>query len=257
MLLAWRSISLAPDSTRPSNLNASILPGLTLQRRVTRLTLRGLCTTMPPASPVAPALDALQFTVHESGDTAKASVEEIFASGSFCIFSDGSSLREGAGAAAVARSHDGKRLQTRRLYLGTRDSHDQAAFEAEIVGTILALDIIRGQSHHTSAYLFVDCQRAINAIRSPTGISQSSTQHLLCTFHQELLRILNRRLNLLRLVHIHWVPGHEDIPGNDCADSEAKRAAQGNSLALELPIRLQKLSTAFHTRSDSALTEAM
>ncbi|KAJ7124373.1 hypothetical protein C8R44DRAFT_585344, partial [Mycena epipterygia] len=30
-------------------------------------------------------------------------------------------------------------------------------------------------------------------------------------------------------LHIAWIPGHQDVEGNEAVDAEAKRAAQGES----------------------------
>ncbi|KLO03721.1 hypothetical protein SCHPADRAFT_798625, partial [Schizopora paradoxa] len=67
------------------------------------------------------------------------------------------------------------------------------------------------------AHIFIDCQPAISAIRSP---STQPAQYLLRIFHDTLSRLHRLRKSLA--IHIHWVPGHEDIAGSDAADDEVK-----------------------------------
>ncbi|KLO09436.1 hypothetical protein SCHPADRAFT_795491, partial [Schizopora paradoxa] len=109
---------------------------------------------------------------------------------------------------------------------------EHTVFEAEIVGAILGLDIIRATPRLTATHLFIDCQPAISALQSP---SSQPAQYLLDVFHKTLAQIRMARRSLR--IHIHWVPGHEDIEGSDVADSEAKQAAKGRSLPLGSPIR--------------------
>lgn len=95
-------------------------------------------------------------------------------------------------------------------------------FEAEVCGALLGLDLIRATPRATRATLFIDCQPAISAIRTPKA---QPGQYLLDTFRTELQRLQKQRQNLR--LEIHWVPGHEDIEANEWVDAEAKTAAQG------------------------------
>ena len=56
------------------------------------------------------------------------------------IYSDGSGFEEKVGSAAVTHDDTGRRL-TRRLYLGKLAHH--TVYESEVVGIMLAADIIR------------------------------------------------------------------------------------------------------------------
>lgn len=121
----------------------------------------------------------------------------------------------------------------RRFYLGTTQEH--TVFEAEVCGALLGLDLIRATPRATRATLFIDCQPAISAIKTPKA---QSGQYLLDTFRTELQRLQKQRQNLQ--LEIYWVPGHEDIEANEWVDVEAKTAAQGPEA--NQPGRLRRLT---------------
>ncbi|KAJ7659008.1 hypothetical protein B0H17DRAFT_873695, partial [Mycena rosella] len=110
---------------------------------------------------------------------------------------------------------------------------EHTVFESEIVGTILALDIIKDTPRLTDVDIFTDCQPAIIALSDPKA---QPGQYLLATFHSLLLRLLRARPTLK--VRMHWVPAHVGIAGNKCVDARAKQAAQGASSPLTLRIPL-------------------
>ncbi|KLO09562.1 hypothetical protein SCHPADRAFT_804613, partial [Schizopora paradoxa] len=112
---------------------------------------------------------------------------------------------------------------------------EHTVFEGEVTGAILALDIIKSIPRASKAHVFIDCQPAISAIQSP---SAQPAQYLLRFFHDSLYRLHRLRKSLE--IHIHWVPGHEDIEGSDAADDEAKKAAQGLSLSTPSTLREQQ-----------------
>ena len=39
-------------------------------------------------------------------------------------------------------------------------------------------------------------------------------------------------------IHVHWVPGHQDIRGNELADKQAKEAAAEASRKDDIPIEM-------------------
>lgn len=55
------------------------------------------------------------------------------------------------------------------------------------------------------------------------------------------------------LLHIHWVPGREDISESDWADSEAKAAARGSTFSISP--RLKRLLSPLPPSSAAALVE--
>lgn len=160
---------------------------------------------------------------------------------SFCVYSDGSGIDEGIGSAAVALPHQ-RGLpagHVSRLRLGT--TQNQIVFGAEVVGTVLALGIIRRATRIQSATILLDNQPAISSLRD---YRPKPGQYLTSCFNQEVERLLKAKPHLS--IHVAWVPGHQDVEGNERADEEAKRAARGESSAsAELPRSLAKLTPTF------------
>ena len=78
-------------------------------------------------------------------------------------------------------------------------------------------------SHQTyTAIIFTDNQAAIQACSAP---GRSSGQYIL----SEITRTASQLQECGWDIQLYWLPGHEGIHGNECADTLAKEAA--NSLA--------------------------
>ncbi|KLO07874.1 hypothetical protein SCHPADRAFT_806545, partial [Schizopora paradoxa] len=71
------------------------------------------------------------------------------------VYSDGSGYKGSIGAAAVAQGADNQ-LWVHHCYLGTDKSH--TVIEGELVGAILALDIIASEPQITMAQILLDNQ---------------------------------------------------------------------------------------------------
>lgn len=110
--------------------------------------------------------------------------------------------------------------EIRRVYLGSDSEH--TVYEGELTGTIIALDIIRNTPRITSSTILLDNQSAITSIAKP---APKPGQYLVEEFHRQLRSILKARPRLR--IHLMWVPGHSDNPGNELADDAAKAASEG------------------------------
>ena len=140
------------------------------------------------------------------------------------VYSDGSALHGKVGAAAIL-FRQGSPPCTMHLYLGPEEEH--TVHEAELVGILLALQLISTEKHRSTSFAIgVDNQAAIQAFDS--GL-RSPGHHLA----REAIRVANqiqkRRSKAKYSLTIRWVVGHEGIPGNEAADIEAKKAARGLS----------------------------
>jgi len=149
------------------------------------------------------------------------------------IFTDGSGYQGGIGAAAVLRRR-GKPERVLRYHLGS-DKH-YMVFNGEQVGMLLGVELLNRERYVCSVYMGVDNQAAIQAT---TAFSPSSSHSLTDMFLISLDKTIKKH-NLDRL-SICWVPGHTNIAGNKSVDKEAKKAAEGNSSAVDqLPTLLTR-----------------
>ncbi|GAA6043227.1 hypothetical protein NBRC10512_007452 [Rhodotorula toruloides] len=148
-------------------------------------------------------------------------VRDLDAVGSLAAYSDGSLLETRAGASAVVRFGGGEdELWGKKA---RAMGQLQSVYSAELEGARLALDGIQQSLSTTpapSATLFIDNQ---SVVRSPFDPSPTAGQSA---------RLALRAL-ALALEHDHpdarltlqWLAGHLEVPGNELADEEAKRAA--------------------------------
>ncbi|KAG2744264.1 hypothetical protein P692DRAFT_201682902, partial [Suillus brevipes Sb2] len=106
--------------------------------------------------------------------------------------------------------------------LGSEKEH--TVYEAEIVGMILAIELLREAGGEGTMALGMDNQAAIrvtNAFQSQPG------HYLVDKLHDDLKTLLLERDS--RKLTIRWTPGHMGIAGNEAADECAKRAARGDA----------------------------
>jgi ribonuclease HI len=154
------------------------------------------------------------------------------------VYSDGSMHGGKVGAAAVLY-RNGKYSRSLRLHLGEASKY--TTYEAELVGMLLGIHLIKMEKKgKVKCAIGVDNQAAIQAIESELT---NPGQHLAAEF----LRVANQ-VALARSggrhkyeLSVRWTAGHVGIVGNERADREAKKAAEGNSSErLQLPKYFRK-----------------
>ncbi|KAJ7153137.1 hypothetical protein C8R43DRAFT_1126977 [Mycena crocata] len=112
-------------------------------------------------------------------------------------------VQGGVGVAAVSWASGGESYRTKHL----EDECDHTVFESEVVGAILALDIIMGTPRLTDVDVFTDCQPALLALATP---NRQPGQYLLAAF-QSLHRLL-LCARLTSKIRFHWVPVNSMSP---------------------------------------------
>ena len=152
------------------------------------------------------------------------------------VYSDGSAHSGKVGAAAILK-REGHPDRALKLHLGTTGQH--TVYEAELVGMILGLHLIKTERRNTTkCVLNVDNQAALKSIKTKMN---KSGQHLAAIVHQMAAKLHESRgKNKFRLT-FRWTAGHVEITGNEDADKLAKTAADGESSTKDtLPSCLRK-----------------
>ena len=178
---------------------------------------------------------SIPATKEESKNIDRSAREEIK------VYTDGSIHRDKVGAAAVMY-RKGKRTRTLRLHLGAASDH--TIYEAELVGLLMGIYMIKTEKKgKTACAIGADSQAAIQALESELT---SPGQHLAAEFLDLARQVALSRSGGTRdgnsyKLTVRWTAGHIGIKGNESADSEAKKAAAGLSTArADLPPYVRK-----------------
>jgi ribonuclease HI len=135
------------------------------------------------------------------------------------IYTDGSGHDGHVGAAIYSptlRTAKGK-------YVGTDETHN--VYAAELMAIQMAVSLTEEKiEEYTNVHIFTDNQSAIQAIESPR---KQSGQYII----KGIIDITDRihAIKPTTNIRIEWVPGHENIDGNEQADQAAKTAATPNA----------------------------
>ena len=152
------------------------------------------------------------------------------------VFSDGSAQNGKVGAAAVLIRKN-RPDRTLHLHMGSEAHH--TVHEAEIAGILLALHLISMEKRNsTSCAIAVDNQAAIQAFNAEM---KRPGHHLARETLKNAFQIQKRKKKTKFKLTLRWTAGHVGIDGNEKADCEAKKAANGStSPAKQLPRYLRK-----------------
>jgi len=134
------------------------------------------------------------------------------------FYTDGSGIEGHIGAAAYCP----QTCATKQQYLGTDST--QNVYVAELYAVKLAIDMAQDlPTCYRKCVIYADSQPAIKATSSP---SRQSGQSVICAVLESVDSLKSQQPDLE--ISLVWVPGHEDIPGNEKADEMAKEAAKSN-----------------------------
>ena len=144
-------------------------------------------------------------------------MEEAADNSDIKVYSDGSHFEGGVGAAALLY-RNGEEKDVVRAYLGTEDEH--MVFEVELVGEIMAAKLLKREKGW-KFMIGLDNQAAIQTTMQE---KQISGQYLIDILHEQMRAV--EQFQKKRITLMRWVPGHENIQGNERSDQEAKQAAK-------------------------------
>jgi ribonuclease HI len=170
----------------------------------------------------------------------------------FRVFTDGSGIDGNAGASAVL-FRDDHEVKTLRYQLGPLTEH--TVYEAEAVAATMGLYLLKTETpSRLPAQEYVEIGIDNHAvIRAKHDENPHSGSHLLRHIREQADAV-KAKMYKPRKLRMVWIPGHEDILGNERADEEAKDAAHGNeSMPKDLPKYLRKKPL---PRNKSAVAQA-
>ena len=137
------------------------------------------------------------------------------------VFTDGSALGNpgptGAGGVVYL---DGYEASPVLLKKGVSPYSNN--FTGELVGIEISLEFIAGVNNieNRDIHIFTDCQ---GAIVSAFGNQIPANKIEIITSIKQHINQISEKGNK---IHVHWVPGHKDILGNELADQQAKAGAK-------------------------------
>jgi ribonuclease HI len=117
------------------------------------------------------------------------------------------------------------------FHLGTLERHTN--YEAEAVGLLLAMWMLQNQHvmGRLNVSIYVDSQALLKAIKKG---AVGPGQYLIEAVIRQAEKV--NQVEDRSKLRVRWISTHSEVMGNERADAEAKRAAQGlSSLAHMLP----------------------
>ena len=231
------SIKADPPKKHPSPL-ANLLRIFKLRtKNIETITPRAQCNIRQP-----------NYLVNVAGSREESIKQEKEDKADYKIFSDGSGMDEGVGAAAILYSK-GRLTPIRELkyFLGSPSKHN--TYEAEAVGAILATWILNRSPETVgkNVSLYIDNQAIISSMKN---LKASSGQYLI----KQLTLLAN---NLGCNLAVKWISSHSKVRGNEKVDELAKNAANRHSserarlpqiLRSPLPISASATRQTFHSK---------
>ena len=138
-----------------------------------------------------------------------------------CFYTDGS-LLEGKAGTGIYVCREDEMVHESKYYLGT----EAEVFDAELYGILKAKDIATHITRYediTDVWIFCDNQSAVRRMSDKRPIP--GQEYILKT-HTSAEVLKSRGIT----VHIHWVPGHVQVKGNEKAEALAKQGTEGKRL---------------------------
>ncbi len=162
-----------------------------------------------------------KIEIAESKEEAKA--KDLENRADLQVYMDRSTHGGNVGAAAVMMCK-GKKIRSLRYRLGMDDEH--TVFEAEVVGILLGLHLIKSKARSkTSVTLGVDNQAILKVLKSKLN----KAGHYLAAEIIKLAATIQKKKGKGFTLTLNWTAGHVRIEGNKEVDKEVKKAADGDT----------------------------
>ena len=143
------------------------------------------------------------------------------------IYTDGSGINEQIGAAAYNKTLN----KTSHQHLGHQTKYNVYAAELTAIQAGIS-QWARVRGLYPICYIYTDSQAACMSIAKP---GRQSGQGIIMNILDQIDEIgPQQQLNIV------WIPGHQDIDGNERADMEAKTAAQSPEISRRIKYPPQK-----------------
>ena len=191
------------------------------------------CETIAPS--VCPPNEDRAVRLHVASTREESRVEDVEDEADVRVYSDGSGIEGMAGTAAVL-FWDGHEAKSIRYRLSPLTWH--TTYEAEAVGVLLAVELVRRECGVRSATIRLDNQAVMQALG---GCSAKLAQALLNLVHEGCGDWLDGDRRGRRQLSINWVSGHNRVHSNKRTDEEARKVvSEGSSPEAELLEPLQE-----------------
>jgi ribonuclease HI len=153
------------------------------------------------------------------------------------IYTDGSQINESTGAGVIIINPNWPAKETSYALGKYMEVYDAEVYALEKAFS-LAADISR-QQYIRKIWFFTDNEAAIARIgnHNPPGPGQ----FLATSIHKDAISILTQ---LNTSIEIRWVPGHQDIWGNERADALAKKGTELTNLSKDRYVSISHLRRA-------------
>jgi ribonuclease HI len=190
----------------------------------------------------------LGFAITIAGSRNESIEKEKKDDAEFKVFSDGSGVNDGIGAAAVLYTKERfTPIGHLKVFLGPQAKHN--TYEAEAAGAILATHLLAGcpETIGKKVSLYIDNQSVLASMSAPKA---NSGQHL-------IKHLVSSANELACNLGIHWISSHSKVKGNEKVDELAKEAANGLASArtrlphifkAPLPVSASATKQAYHEK---------
>jgi ribonuclease HI len=166
-----------------------------------------------------------EINIEPDRETAKENAETIGSRSDIVVYSDASGREGHLGASVVALDDDQRGIESQQIQVEPMDRW--SVHVAELIGIFHAISTVLEIFHQSpgrtdcspaTATILCDSRSALQAIRS---VKNASGQRIIHAILQAAIEIQAKNIKL----HLQWVPGHCNNPGNDAADRLVKAAA--------------------------------